>query len=335
MRVTSPSAPSPTAGTPEFPLTPRSEEASLNSSYAHSTHQAAPESKGLIRLNNTHAPNLYIVKPALAGKEAQPGHKRKSDDTPDDARRANEKRRRVQASDSSQIGGLGHPETVGKPHNVVLASPVFNNATMTTRPPHGVSSPSQADLPKSVGSIIASEKAFVHPGQVLGTQVFGRLLSTPESSLSTTIPLRQRETSWGRGFENTMVYPNGQDTRIPKYAIDIIFWRKGLKDDLDKAVKWETLPDVKAWIKTRAKKIWVNDVPLVAWIEDKGNPFGELYTGDKITVWKDKAGKKRIEFVCEFTHGLSKQPRPEDTRFCITGAADFKALKDDECGERG
>ncbi|KAI9783883.1 MAG: hypothetical protein M1816_001135 [Peltula sp. TS41687] len=351
LNFTSPSPrPSPTGETPTSPLTPKTQEASAHSSLHSSLgytqmpemetgsqdstgRQTPPASKKFIRRINIPAPDSYYWKPEdksthTAEYAAMMRAKDEKAQKEKDIVVANEKRKQVKAPETNTRQMGGPVESGIDP----TAQSKFTNG-----PTHGISSSAPAALPAPVGSrTSASEKEFVHPGQVFGTQVFGRLLSTPESSLSTTIPLRQRETSWGRGSENTMVYPNGQDVRIPKYAFDIIFFRKDLKVDLEQGIKWETLPDVKAYIKTRTTyKIWINDVPLVAWIDGKGSPFGELYSGDKITVWKDhpKSSSKKIEFVCEFTHGLSKPARPEGTKFKIIDAADFKFLKDKEDAE--
>ncbi|KAI9847404.1 MAG: hypothetical protein M1837_002593 [Sclerophora amabilis] len=155
-----------------------------------------------------------------------------------------------------------------------------------------------------------SQQSFVRP-----LPIHGKLISTPQSIVNLTLTLNQRETSWGRGSANTIVYPNGQDVRIPKYAIDILFWKEGLPDMINKGLNWKDLPDVPAIIRTRAsRQIYVNGVALVN-RDKEGNPYGKLYTGDVITIWEDSnGGKGELKFTCEFYHGASAPPRPAGAR---------------------
>ena len=149
-------------------------------------------------------------------------------------------------------------------------------------------------------------KQFARPLPILG-----KLISTPNSVLNIFLHLNKRDTSWGRSSANSIVYPNGQDIRIPKYAFDILFWKPGLPDQIRQGINWTEVADVPAVIKTRASRhIYVNGVPLVH-RDREGNPFGKLYTGDVITVWEDKETGKEIKLVCEFYHGASVNRRPE------------------------
>lgn len=326
--------------------------------------QAASASKKFIRRINLPTPDSYYWKPEdksthtaeyaamMRAKDERAQRKKEAAQRGETSQRegdnavAIEKHKQVKAPEktTSQMSGQAETGMDGKSrgglnNNKTSALPHFNAPTthsrLTAGPTHGISSSAPAALsapdgekgnPSDKASINANP--FKHPAKI-----YGRLHSTAESSLSITIPLNQRETCWGRGSDNTIVYPNGQDTRIPKYAFDIIFWRKDLRDDIEKGIAWDSFSDVKALIKTRAtRKIWVNDIPLYAWV-GKGNPFGQLYTGDKITVWKDEVSGKKIEFVCEFLHGLSERTRPKGVRFHIIDAADFKALKDKDDAE--
>ena len=145
--------------------------------------------------------------------------------------------------------------------------------------------------------------------------VLGKLISTPQSLLALTIQLNQRENSWGRGGNNTIIFPNGQDTRVPKYAFDILFWRSGLPALIEKGVAWTEVANVTAIIRSRASRpISVNGVPLINRQQTGDMAYGRLYTGDVLTIWEDKDSAKEISLVCEFYLGASVGRRPTNRK---------------------
>lgn len=159
-------------------------------------------------------------------------------------------------------------------------------------------------------SASSQPEAFARPLPVLG-----KLISTPRSVIALTMHLNQRESSWGRGGANSIVYPNGQDTRVPKYAFKILFWKPGLRELMTKGVTWTDVSDVHAVIllQKTARRIAVNGVPLGR-RQKAGFPYGRLYTGDVITIGEDNHHKdagKEIQLVCEFYHGASTSTRPK------------------------
>ena len=162
--------------------------------------------------------------------------------------------------------------------------------------------------------------------QHVPSALLGKITTTPESFITTTIPINHRLTSWGRGASNTVVHPDGADTRIPKYAFDILFWKAGLADSLAAGQAWTSIPDICAMITTRTSvKIHVNGVSLVQ-RDKEGNPYGMLHTGDVITIFKEKIpGGKQLEFVCEFYHGASAAPRPAGKKPFEILHADFES----------
>ena len=142
--------------------------------------------------------------------------------------------------------------------------------------------------------------------------MLGKLISTPQSLLALTIQLNQRENSWGRGGNNTIIFPNGQDTRVPKYAFDILFWRSGLPALIEQGVAWTEVANVTAVIRSRASRpISVNGVPLINRQQTGDMAYGRLYSGDVLTIWEDKDSAKEISLVCEFYLGASGGPRPK------------------------
>ncbi len=178
------------------------------------------------------------------------------------------------------------------------------------------------------------------PSFPLPAPVLGRLNTVPGSVIETThFNLTTRITYYGRYEEKkrtnlkegeydppftSYVYPHNMDNRVPKNALDIVFWRPRIEDDDKKGVDWIAKDDFWALVMTRTSSwVWVNGVKLT-----RGNGqlnYGKLYTGDVITIFEPKAGQpasqgraaEYLKFGCEFFAGLSKARRPEGHNFTI------------------
>ncbi|KAL1880843.1 Protein kinase protein rad53 [Paecilomyces lecythidis] len=157
-----------------------------------------------------------------------------------------------------------------------------------------------------------SHTDFIKPGPLLGK------LTTVEGSIfDLTIRLQDRMTSWGRGPQATICYPDPMDTRIPAYALEITFWAPAIEAQIKAGEDWMKIPDVMAILSTKTRKcVWVNDVELRRGPESdsgrEGFNFGKLYTGDIITVYKHH--DRYLKFRCEFYHGDSARPRPDSEK---------------------
>jgi len=158
------------------------------------------------------------------------------------------------------------------------------------------------------GSTLTTKPAeFVKPPPRLG-----KLTSIPGSFADVTLKLEQRLTSWGRAPGNTIVYPHNFDLRVPKQAIDILWWGPSMPGFIEKGGDWMEVENSWAIIVSRATTfILVNGVKL-RYLTRKEDAalFGKLYTGDIITIF-DK-DKEFLKFKCEFFHGRSMGPRPKD-----------------------
>lgn len=153
------------------------------------------------------------------------------------------------------------------------------------------------------------------PPSTVAAPLLGRLSTTPTSFCHPlSLALTERETSWGRGGANTLIYPDAAETRIPKYAFDILFWAPGLATHLASGGDWKTMPGAgcHATIKTRTKqRVWVNGVELRSEVGGAGQtPYGKIFSGDVITICRAEGEKKGLQFCCEFFHGPSATPRP-------------------------
>ena len=144
----------------------------------------------------------------------------------------------------------------------------------------------------------------------------GKLISIDGSAFPLTLNLEKRLTSWGRDpASNTHVYHDSMDTRVPKAALDIIFWRPNIEPELEQGVDFTKMPDIQALIQTRCSRaILVNGVHLTKEQED-GWLYGILKTGDIITIFDGPKGFLKLR--CEFYIGLSKDRRLPGDNFTV------------------
>ena len=157
---------------------------------------------------------------------------------------------------------------------------------------------------------------FIRPPTRLGV-----LTSIPGSICSTTIKLERRLTFYGRDPESHVIYADLKDTRVPRNALDIIFWRPGIEAQIASGQNWMEFEDLYAIIHTRTRRhIKVNGTKLTrgtgCW------EFGRLHTGDVITVFgpEDESEGQAAEFLkfrCDFFMGASAKVRDANTPFVV------------------
>lgn len=179
------------------------------------------------------------------------------------------------------------------------------------------------------------------PSFPLPAPVLGRLNTVPGSVIETThFNLTTRITYYGRYEEKkrtnlkegeydppftSYVYPHNMDTRVPKNALDLVFWRPHIEDDDKKGIDWIAKDDFWAIVMTRTSGyVFVNGVKLTRGTAHLN--YGKLYTGDIITIFEPKAtaqpasqgrAAESLKFECEFFAGLSKARRPEGHAFTV------------------
>jgi serine/threonine protein kinase len=151
----------------------------------------------------------------------------------------------------------------------------------------------------------------------------GKLIATSDSfAPGLTINIDRSKTSWGRLANNTLVYENSRDTRIPKTAF-IIFWyssagqSSGTVEELSqKGQDWTSLDELKVGIWTCATHgISINGKHLKQKDEKGRAVFGHLHTGDVVQVYHDSRGTECLKFTCEFYLGSGREPRPAGDSF--------------------
>ncbi|CZR54206.1 related to protein kinase RAD53 [Phialocephala subalpina] len=154
-------------------------------------------------------------------------------------------------------------------------------------------------------------------------RIVAKLYSTRDSFLPTiNLNITDSLTSWGRGVNATVRYPNAAEIKVPKYAFKILIFKPGFYTKLAKGQipqAWnDGDQDMKLYISTKASQgIWVNGVVLPS--HDCKNPgteskfWTELKHGDEITVWhndkSDSHGEENIKLRFECYWGKSKEPR--------------------------
>jgi serine/threonine protein kinase len=147
-------------------------------------------------------------------------------------------------------------------------------------------------------------------------KILGKLIATADSALPfISLNITDSLTSWGRGPLATVCYSNPNDTRIPKYAFKILFFKPGFYSGGRSGLiqTWSDQgQDMSFYISTKASQgIWVNGIHLP--FHDHSNPvtnskfWGQLRHGDVIDLTPNGKTSVKLRFECFW--GLSKEPR--------------------------
>ncbi|KAL6702469.1 Protein kinase protein rad53 [Coniothyrium glycines] len=180
--------------------------------------------------------------------------------------------------------------------------------------------PNNADAqsPSAAVPSVPAELDFKPPPRRLG-----KLVSTQDSFIQNLVlNIDKSKTSWGRLLNNTIVYENSRDTRIPKTAF-IIFWyssagqsRDNVEELSQQGKNWTSLDDLHVGIWTCATHgISINGKHLRQKDERGRALFGHLHTGDVIQVYHDSRGTECLKFKCEFYLGSGQHPRSAGDSF--------------------
>ncbi|KAI9676561.1 MAG: hypothetical protein M1817_000720 [Caeruleum heppii] len=337
LHMASPSSAHSRASTPKTPLSPKTphtrdhspweptEQSSDNDEVQEDAQVAAPEPPKFVRRINIPIPDSYYYDAwDRSTHNAEYAAKMRAQEAISGRSGSTSRRGSRKGSGDDQTSGEGLPGTVSDadaPKTVSGTRSTFVSSKGKEKASHAaVNFPHPPSMPNPSTAVVPHpDSEFARP-----LPIYGKLTSTAKSIQPISIPLHERETSWGRGAGNTFIHPNGQDARIPKYALDIVFWKEGRTDELASTSaspdpptsdqSWTDMADVWAVLKTRtSRKIWINGVPLVARQTDPTTgqpriPFGKLYSGDVITVFRE--GGAELRFLCEFWHGRSAGRRP-------------------------
>lgn len=165
-------------------------------------------------------------------------------------------------------------------------------------------------LSPQTASSLSNDPFTSHPTFIKPAPLLGRLTTTPNSFKSLTLPLSKRVTTWGRHPENTIVYADSNDTRIPQIGLEIWFHARGI-DALERdGPDWTKTEDLEVIVRTRSRNgIRVNGIHLTEKDSAGTLLYGKLFTGDQITIMGAKEGTEELKFVCEFNAGQSAARR--------------------------
>jgi serine/threonine protein kinase len=201
----------------------------------------------------------------------------------------------------------GYEETVG------ASEPTNSNSSIDVPSEGGAEPSASAAVPS-----LPAELDIRPPPRRLG-----KLVSTNDSFVvGLTINIDQSQTSWGRISNNTVVYENSRDTRIPKTAF-VLFWYSSAGESAETVQQmsqegkdWTSLPELHSGIWACATHgISVNGKHMVQ-KDDKGRAlYGHLHTGDIVQVYGHRRGGECLKFRCEFYLGSGKEARASGNDF--------------------
>lgn len=146
----------------------------------------------------------------------------------------------------------------------------------------------------------------------------GKLISTPDSYADITLTIKESFSTWGRAPNNTFVYENPNDIRVPKRGIIIWFVAPGLTKPESSGQDWTKLPNLSCTIATESRHgIYVNKTKLTKTDEKGRLLYGRLYHGDLITVTQGRKKGTELAFKVEIYHGVGKNGRKDGDSFRV------------------
>lgn len=156
---------------------------------------------------------------------------------------------------------------------------------------------------------------------------YGRLVPTDGSFSQSVIELNVGRTSWGRSPDNTVVFADKNDTRVPKLGLWIFFHAPGI-DKVPEGDDFTNLPGLYCGIRTHASSgVRINGVQLTEGEHGKGS-YGHLHTGDRIEVWAaSRSGKPGLTYIADIYYGEGAVARAQNApRFKIIRKTDATKL---------
>lgn len=187
---------------------------------------------------------------------------------------------------------------------------------------------------RAEGSQSSSKEATFKPPK----RIFGKLIATPDSVLPLiSLNIIDPFMSWGRGYTNTVIFPDGYEDRIPKYAFKLMLWKRGLQA----AGNPPPEQDMSFWISTKASMgIKINGILLKSYESKQpaspSRDWGELKHGDEITVWtRENKTYPFVKLKFECYYGVSSVARAQDApRFSILSRGEISNELDQFCSQK-
>ncbi|KAI9730165.1 MAG: hypothetical protein M1818_008259 [Claussenomyces sp. TS43310] len=139
--------------------------------------------------------------------------------------------------------------------------------------------------------------------------ILAKLSSTADSAVqSPTLNIVEPIISWGRGQQNTNVYADKADVKVPKYAFKLVLWNP----HMDTSRSYKEQLDLNFWMSTKATNgISINNVHLPshepASHDRESLHWAQLRHGDLITIWRnDKKPDDLVQFRFECKYSSSQ-----------------------------
>lgn len=256
-----------------------------------------------------------------------------------------------------------------KPSKEKATARTTSRATAGQQDDPAANSQTHQDSRSSSGSNSASTSTIA-PGPTatsfpVPAPILGRLNTVKGSVIDTShYNLTKRITYYGRVEEKhdpssstpftSYVYPHNMDARVPKNALDIMFWRPGIEEDEKEGKDWVKKDDFWAILMTRTSgQVWVNGVKLIkgqGYVHSPHPPFllsstanayspnrcalyGKLHTGDIITVFGPAFGTHPTSnpapaaSTTKGPQGTSPAPKPPRSQEYLRFECEFFAGK--------
>lgn len=206
-----------------------------------------------------------------------------------------------------------HPFYLSKSASVPTSASMCNEAGSEKAPAtDALDEPSYPEL-LAVSGTSSKQHSVDEPSNPSARPRFGRLVPTDDSFTHDIIELNAARTSWGRSPENTIVFPDKSDTRVPKLGLWIFFQGSGM-DKLPEGADFTNLPGLYTGIRTHASRgVRINGVQMTENIHGKGH-YGRLHTGDRIEVWaaSRNGSSAGLTYIAEIFYGEGATPRGDD-----------------------
>ena len=185
------------------------------------------------------------------------------------------------------------------------------------------SSDSGADLPHNSPNTVLPQAPLELDGFRPPPHRLGELMATADSIIpNLVLNLDQSRTSWGRRPQNTNVYQDSADTRIPKTAFVVFWWsssqnlQENVQELSQKGKDWTSLDDLHVGIFNCATSGIAVNGKHIRQKDSKGRAiYGRLHTGDIIQVYHDPQNGECLKFQCHFRLGSGQNPRAAGESF--------------------
>jgi serine/threonine protein kinase len=223
----------------------------------------------------------------------------------------------------------GSPSLVRASSNVTVPAAYHDCDVIPATPPGGHESSLPDTLPPDVSFDEASPAPYPQHRRVVAT-----LRSAPSSTVrGIDVSMDSVMLSWGRSSQNTHVWPNRNEDRIPKFALKIMLWGEAL-DPARNLCPWARKPtrfldhSFAFYVSTKATYgIKVNGFTVNSYdsknSDSPARNWCRLYDGDEIEIFQTRDFNYRIALTFNCNWSASSQGRPAGEPDSLFGTPSF------------